>query len=307
MSNSLVRKAVERPIDVSGSSPLERSITILQAHDANPAFDMDKAEHAGCFDVMRHTCRSLGLAANYRGLAWTLGSRSLLIPISDRIMLRSEALAEAFLPTHDVKTEFWRWLGCNVLSGALSAALASPARLLSWMPLTLVQADLRPVGASLRPTGLGHLSTLLADRGRLVFAVSRVLLLSVLHVALWRGSYFFCKEVAVDFLRAQCSRAPAESIICRSGVQRILSRRVAKAAGVLFATLLAYPLELLQTRLVIANSAVLATDDTRTGVRKSVKQVFREHGVRGLWRGFGARILLLSLNVAARKMVQASY
>jgi hypothetical protein len=291
---------------MSGSSPLERSITILQAHAANPAFDPDKTEHAECVDVIRHTCRSLGLAANYRGLAWTLGSRSLLTPISDRIVLRCEALAEAFLPKHDMKTEFWPWLGCNVLAGVLSAGLASPARLLSWMPLTLVQADLRPVGASLRPTGLGHLSTLLANRGRLVYTVSRILLLSVLHVALWRGTYFFCKEFAVDFLKAQCSRAPAESIICRS-VQGILSRRVGKAAGVLFATLLAYPLELLQTRLVIANTNLLATDNARTGVRKSVKQVVREHGVRGLWRGFGARILLLSLNVAARKMVEASY
>ena len=283
------------------SSPLERSLAILQADMGATALNSAQARHTGCLDVIRQTTASLGFAANYRGLAWSMGSRCLLKPMHDRVAAHSEALAETMLPQYDARTEFWPWLRGSMLSGALSSAVSSPLRLAGSMPLTLVHVDLRPLGSGMRPTGLGHLGALLQDRGGLVYTASRIVLLSMLHIALYRGAYFFVRDFAVDLLRAQT---------CNAHIAKLLSRNFAKAAGVLAATCLTYPLDLIQTRLVLANSEPPSdtVERSRIGVRKCVASVVAsEHGVLGLWRGLRARVLLLLLNVAARKIVQASY
>jgi hypothetical protein len=281
------------------TSPLERSLTILQAGAVNQKLNPAKVQHAGCIEVIRRTNSSLGFAANYRGLAWNIGSRCLLSPVSDFLTKRCEALTEPWLPTYDAKTEFWPWLGGNMLSGALSGAVTVPVRLASSMPLALVQGDLRPLGSGMRPTGLGHLSEMLADWVGLVYTAQRILLLSVLHIAVYRGAYFFVRDFAIDFLRAQS---------CNAHIVKMLSRNFAKAAGVLLATCLTYPMDLVQTRLIFANCGSTQNNGqvrARIGIRRSVASAFQERGVLGLWHGLGTRILLLSLNVAARKIVQA--
>jgi hypothetical protein len=166
------------------------------------------------------------------------------------------------------------------------------------MPLALVQGDLRPLGSGMRPTGLGHLSEMLADWVGLVYTAQRILLLSVLHIAVYRGAYFFVRDFAIDFLRAQS---------CNAHIVKMLSRNFAKAAGVFLATCLTYPMDLVQTRLIFANCGTQNNGQVRAriGIRRSVASAFEERGVLGLWHGLGTRILLLSLNVAARKIVQA--
>ena len=53
--------------------------------------------------------------------------------------------------------------------------------------------------------------------------------------------------------------------------------------------------ELIQTRLSVANAKSPAFGQARVGVRACTCAVIREHGWLGLWHGFGARVLLMSL------------
>ena len=236
-STDAIEAAISLAMVAPWRTPLERSMTILQAGNVNSEFNPSDTRHTGFIDVIQATTSKLGFATNYRGLAFMIGSRAVLRPVNHFVARHSVAIIESVLPKYDVKTEFWSWFGCSVVGGALADAVGLPLRLATWMPLTHLQADMRETTSGLRPTGLGHLAAIIANSSGLAFTVPRLLCLSFFNLFVYYGTYYFCRDFVVDMLRMKLMElSPNKQIV------RILSGGVAKIVGVLLASALTYPL-----------------------------------------------------------------
>lgn len=253
-------KALSAPL----TFPIQRAVTLLQSHGAGSARGAPSRPFTGFFNVISQTTASLGFAANYRGLAFSLCSAPLAFGCSK---LAKDGI-KAMLPRYSTKDDFFKYAATQAASSALGPLVALPVELPLRWSVTLAQADLRAKSARLG--GLGHLKRLArAPGGAATCCALQLLPVTALGIILQRG----VQLGLYDTLNAV--NPPTD------GGLRGLSSTVGNAVVCAAASELAsYPCRLVATRLMVENAA--RAPGQLIGVMECVRSA-RANG--GLYRG----------------------
>ena len=257
------------------AQPFTRAIHLVQAEGVTPARPAGTAP--GVVSVLRSTTRDLGVAANWRGSLWKIGSSTAIapvkaIPVKDAIMRQ--------LPHVDPRKDILTFSAYNACAGACAGLMLYPATLIKKVPQVLTNTDVRV--AAERQGGMAHLRAFVGTPGAFTFVGRSLIPLHLGAIVLNRATQFGLNDTinAVNPYR----RDP--------GLSGLLSKFTVAQVSVTAAAAAAYPMHLLSTRVIVSGATVPVDQRTIHGVTSAARQVVGQHGILGLYKGFPAQVML---------------